>query len=91
MLADCTSLDVIVDGDSAEEATSRGVAMLLAESLQESGQCNKRVYGDIEQPLVVVDETIHNPIAEEHWNKRLKSQETVLDAIASVKYVYQNI
>ena len=91
MLADCTSLDVIVDGDSAEEATSRGVAMLLAESLQESGQCNKRLYGDIEQPLVVVDETIHNPTAEEHWNKRLKSQETVLDAIASVKYVYQNI
>jgi gluconokinase len=83
MLADCTSLDVMVDGDSAEEAASRGVAMLLAASLQEAGECNKRVYGDIEQPLVVADETKHNPIAVEHWNKRLKSQESVLDAISS--------
>jgi hypothetical protein len=73
----------MVDGDSAEEAASRGVAMLLAASLQEAGECNKRVYGDIEQPLVVADETKHNPIAVEHWNKRLKSQESVLDAISS--------
>jgi hypothetical protein len=82
MIADSTSMDVIVDGDSAEEATSRGVAILLAASMQETGQCNKRVYGDIEQPLVVVNETKHNPMVEEHWNERLKSQESVLDAIA---------
>lgn len=83
MLADCTLTDVIVDGDSAEEAASRGVAIMLAASLQESGQSNKRVYGDIEQPLTIADETKHNSMAEEHWNKRLKSQESVLDAIAS--------
>jgi hypothetical protein len=33
ILADSSSMDVIVDGDSAEEGTSRGVAMMLAASL----------------------------------------------------------
>lgn len=83
MLADCTSTDVIVDGDSAQEATSRGVVMLLATSLQESVPSNMQVYGNIEQPLAVADETKHNPMVREHWNKRLKSQESALDAIAS--------
>ena len=58
MLADCLYVGVIVDSDSAEEATSRGLAILLVVSLQQTGQGSSReaTYGD-ERLLFIVDET----------------------------------
>ncbi|KAL3817012.1 hypothetical protein ACHAXA_002924 [Cyclostephanos tholiformis] len=84
MLADCSSADVIVDSDSAEEATSRGVAILLAESLQQTGLGVPRLrYGGItERTLVVADETRCNVEAAERWAAAASSQETLIDAIA---------
>jgi hypothetical protein len=84
MLTDCSSVGVIVDSDSAEEATSRGVAILLAASLQQTGQGSSReaTYGN-EQLLVIADETKCNAMAEEYWKAAALSQETIIEAIAN--------
>jgi gluconokinase len=84
MLADCSNADVIVDGDSAEEGTSRGVAILLAESLQQTGLgAHHATFGGIvEQPLVVADETKCNAVARERWMTAASSQESLIAAIA---------
>jgi gluconokinase len=84
MLADCSNADVIVDGDSAEEGTSRGVAILLAESLQQTGlgAHHATFDGIVEQPLVVADETKCNAVARERWMTAASSQESLIAAIA---------
>lgn len=87
MLADCTSVDVIVDSDSAEEATSRGVAILLAASLQQTGQGSSReaMFADNdEQLLVIAKETKCNATAEEYWKAAAISQESLIEAIANI-------
>jgi gluconokinase len=86
MLADCSTMDVIIDNDSSKEATSRGVAILVADSLQQTGLGLTRLAYDstVERPpLVVADETKCNADAEERWAVAASSQESLINAIAS--------
>ena len=85
MLADCSNMDVVVGNESAEEATSRGVAILLADSRQRTGLgLTSLAYGGTtERPLVVVNETKCNVDAGELWAVAASSQESLIDAIAS--------
>ena len=85
MLADCSNMDVIVDGDSAEEGTSRGVAMLLATSLHQMGlgAPHAAFSGIDERPLVVADETKCNVEAKDQWTVAASSQESLIEAIAT--------
>jgi gluconokinase len=85
MLADCSNMDVIVDNISAEEATSHGVAILLANSLQRTGLgLTSLAYGSTtERPLVVTSETKCNADAKKRWAVAASSQDSLIDAIAS--------
>ena len=60
------------------------MAILLAASLQQTGQGSSReeTYGD-EQLLVIADETKFNAMAEEYWKAAALSQETLIEAIAN--------
>jgi hypothetical protein len=84
-LADISNMDVIVDGDSAEEGTSRGVAVLLATSLHQMGlgAPHAAFSGIDERPLVVADETKCNVEAEDQWTVAASSQESLIEAIAT--------
>mmetsp|Transcript_298 Transcript_298/g.596 ORF Transcript_298/g.596 Transcript_298/m.596 type:complete len:620 (-) Transcript_298:322-2181(-) len=83
MLADCSSMDVVIDGDSSE-GTSRGVALLMAGSLQQAGIgiSMARCRG-IDEPLVIASKTKANAAAEEHWKTAISAQSSLIDAIAT--------
>ena len=73
MIADCTGLDVVVDGDS-NEGTSRGVAMLMARSMNRTGR--------LEEELAVVCESLPNRDAESRWKQAIQNQETLISAVS---------
>jgi hypothetical protein len=62
------------------------VAILLAVSLQQTGQGSSReaTYGD-EQLLVIANEKKCNAMAEEYWKAAALSQETLIEAIANTQ------
>eukprot|EP00584_Thalassiosira_punctigera_P000836 CAMPEP_0172536578 /NCGR_PEP_ID=MMETSP1067-20121228/8318_1 /TAXON_ID=265564 ORGANISM="Thalassiosira punctigera, Strain Tpunct2005C2" /NCGR_SAMPLE_ID=MMETSP1067 /ASSEMBLY_ACC=CAM_ASM_000444 /LENGTH=619 /DNA_ID=CAMNT_0013321683 /DNA_START=41 /DNA_END=1900 /DNA_ORIENTATION=- len=82
MLADCTSMDVVIDGDSSSEGTSRGVAMMVAGSLYQRELGCPLKTRNFEEPLLIVHKTEANAAAEEHWRTALTTQESLIDAVA---------
>lgn len=84
MLADCSSMDVVIDDDS-REGTSRGVAMLLAGSLRQRELGNYVATYNIEEPLAVAHEANANTSSrgvEDHWRVASLTQESLIDAIS---------
>ncbi|KAL7552236.1 hypothetical protein ACHAWF_015468 [Thalassiosira exigua] len=82
MLADCSSMDVVVDSDS-REAASRGIAILIAGSLRQREKgCSVDTCG-IEEPLAIVQEAkaTEKPEVKEHWRRASAAQETLIGAI----------
>lgn len=82
MLADCSNIDVVVDGDSSE-GTSRGIALMILGSLQQHG-CSKRVFS-LEEPLLITHEAKANtawPTVGDHWRNAMSTQESLINAIA---------
>lgn len=73
MLADCSGIELVVDGDS-NEGTSRGVALLIAKKLDR--ECNE------EEPLVVLHQSVPNLNAENQWSNAARTQETLISALA---------
>ena len=81
MLADCTSIDVVVDRDSGEGA-AWGVAIMMAGSLRQEELGNQMApynYGD--EPLAVTHETKASPAAEDNWGTAISAQESLIRAI----------
>lgn len=84
MLADCSSMDVIVDKDCSE-GTSRGVAMMIAGSMH-----NRPSYWHqrpllVEEPLVVAQEAKSKstlPTVHAHWVSAMTSQNNLIGAVA---------
>jgi len=83
MLADCSSMDVVIDGDSSSEGTSRGVAILIAGSLQQRELGNPRATCNFEEPLVIAHKTKANAAAGEHWRTAISTQESLIGAVSS--------
>lgn len=82
MLADCTSMEVIVDGDSG--GSSRSIAIMMAGSLRQRELGNPMIpykYGD--EPLVAAHESkAGSPAAEKYWKTATSAQESLILAIA---------
>ena len=83
MLADCSSMNVVVDGDSSE-GSSRGVAMMLSESLQTRPSQWHVNPLHVEQPLVPTLEARADTSSPVHryWVKAMNCQEALIDAVA---------
>ncbi len=82
MLADCSSIDVVTDHDSSE-GTSRGVAMLVASSLQQAEQCNYfATFNNVDEALHIAGIEKTNSAASEYWKNAKLSQESLIEAIA---------
>ena len=82
MLADCSSMDVVIDDDSSE-GTSRGVAMLMAASLQQAEfDDNFSTFNNIDEALNISCVETPNVAASDHWNIAKIAQETLIEAIA---------
>ena len=82
MLADCSSMDVVVDADSGE-ANSRGGAVLISESLQRRPGCRIEHLNLPDEPLVIVHEVTSNttlPAVEEHWSSARSAREALARA-----------
>ena len=73
MLADCSGIELVVDGDS-NEGTSRGVALLIAKKLDR--ECNE------EEPLVVLHQSVPNLNAKNQWSNAARTQENLISALA---------
>jgi sugar (pentulose or hexulose) kinase len=73
MIADCTGFGVVVDSDSSE-GTSRGVAMLLARTIQDIGQR--------EEKISILSES--RPIGEtkSKWDYASLNQEDLIQAVS---------
>lgn len=74
MLADCCGIDVVVDGDSNNEGTSRGVCLLIAKNLRSDS--------NDEEPLFVLHESTPNHNAANNWRKASVAQESIITALA---------
>ena len=74
MLADCCGIDIVVDSD-ANEGTSRGVALLVANKL-----CNER---SLKETLVVENKSVPDLKAKNNWNKASLAQESLIEAVSS--------
>ena len=73
MIADCTGLTVVLDGDS-NEGTSRGVGLLMARIMKQTEQS--------EEELSVVGESRPNRAAESRWKRAMQDQETLISAVS---------
>lgn len=83
MLADCSSMDVVIDSDSESEGTSRGLAMLIANSVQRRESGLKVGTYNIREPLDIKHTTKANAGAQDHWKAAILTQETLIDAVSS--------
>ena len=73
MLSDCTGHKVVIDSD-ANEGTSRGIAILISQSL--------RAIGPYEEKLVVKKEETPNQEAKKFWTKQTEYQETLISFLS---------
>jgi len=81
MLADCSSMDVVIDGDASEGA-SRGVAVLVAGSLHQAGLgMSMTTFRSTDEPLVVANVTKSNLASEKHWRTAMSAQESLIDCL----------
>ena len=84
MLADCSSMDVVIDGDSSA-GTSRGVAMLMASFLQQARQGGKTFVNKFHsvgpEQLMIKSSTKANVNAKKRWGKTMEAQETLIEAV----------
>lgn len=74
MVTDCSGIDIVVDSDS-NEGTSRGVALLIANTL-----C---IGCSFKEPLVVRNHLVPNPKASNNWQTASVAQESLIDAVSS--------
>jgi gluconokinase len=82
MLADCSSMDVVTDLDSSE-GTSRGVAMLVAASLQQAEQCDYfATFNNVDEALHIAGIEKTNSAASVYWKRAKLSQESLIEVIA---------
>lgn len=84
MLADCTSMDVIVDADSAA-GTSRGVANMLAGAMQQKPRAWNENQFTEEEPLRVAHEAKAKtswPSVNDYWKSAVSSQEDLIHRVA---------
>lgn len=82
MLADCSSMDVVVD-DGSSEGTSRGVAMLMAASLQQSEFSDSfATFNNIDEPLNVSGIDRPSAAVSDRWKIAKLAQESLIEAIA---------
>jgi gluconokinase len=77
VIADCSGMDVIMDGDT-EEGTSRGVAIAIAAVL--SAATKGHYFAD--EPLHVLYKSTPRHSATEYWTRARDSQERFLAAIS---------
>ena len=84
MLADCSGLDVIVDGES-NEGTSRGVAILLAGSLKHSSRREQIGVDQLrdEETLTVEQNASPNSNSFPFWKKASLNQDFLIEAVSS--------
>lgn len=83
MLADCSSMDVVVDGDSGE-GTSRGVAMLIAASLEQAELSdNFASFNNIDETLSISDIDKPNAMFLGRWKNAAIAQESFIETIAT--------
>ena len=83
MLADCSSMDIVIDGNSSYGGISRGVAMLITGSLQQRELGNPRAKWNFEEPLVIAHKAKANAVAGKHWRTAISTQESLIDAVSS--------
>lgn len=82
MLADCSSMDVVVDND-LNEGTSRGVAMLMAAALKQAELFDYfATFNNVDEVLNISCIEKPNVVASEQWKKALLAQESLIEAIA---------
>ncbi|KAL7531995.1 hypothetical protein ACHAXR_004362 [Thalassiosira sp. AJA248-18] len=77
-LADCSSMDVVIDGDSSE-STSRGVAMMIARSMRQRPDLPHQCQSLAKEPLVVAHEAKAKTawrVEAEHWRSVISAQES---------------
>ena len=79
MLADCSSMDVVIDQD-LNEGTSRGVAMLMAASLNQA-DCFA-TFNNVDEALNISGIEQPNAVASERWKNAMLAQESLIEAIA---------
>ena len=78
MLADCSSMSVVVD-DEANEGTSRGIAMLMACSIRQEYSNNMNC--SIEERLIIKSKTSANVQTKEYWEEASSTQESLINAV----------
>jgi len=78
MLADCSSMSVVVDAE-ANEGTSRGIAMLMASSIRQ--ECSNNMDFSIEERLAIKSETTANIQAKQYWEEASSTQESLIDSV----------
>ena len=78
MLADCSSMNVIVDAE-ANEGTSRGIAMLTASSIRQ--ECSDNMDFSIEERLAIKSKTTANIQAKQYWEEASSTQESLIDSV----------
>jgi len=83
MLADCSSMDVVVDADSSSEGSSRGVAMMMAGSLYQRALRDPRSTFRFEEPLAAAHEARANAEGARRWRSALSAQESLIDAVST--------
>jgi len=83
MLADCSSMDVIIDADSSSEVCSRGVAMMVAGALFKRELGNPLETCNFEEPLPIARKTEPNAATQERWRAAIARQESLIDAVSS--------
>jgi len=83
MLADCSSMDLIIDADSSSEGSSRGVAMMVAGALFNRELGNPLATCNFEEPLLIAHRTKSNVTAQERWRVAIARQEFLIDAVSS--------
>jgi len=83
MLADCSSMDVVIDADSSSEGSSRGVAMMVAGALFKRELGNPLATCNFEEPLLISHRTEPNVAARERWRIAIVRQESLINAVSS--------
>ena len=78
MLADCSSMNVIVDAE-ANEGTSRGIAMLTASSIRREYANNINCL--TEERFAIKSETTANIQAKQYWDEADAAQESLIEAV----------
>jgi sugar (pentulose or hexulose) kinase len=82
MLADATSMDVLVDADASSEGTSRGVAIMMAGALQLREIGNSMASCNFEETLEVAHQTKARTGMSQHWKDALSTQESLIGVVA---------